>query len=367
MKHILFYTDTPGFGGAEKHMILLAKYLRRLGYKVSLAYGHYGRIYRKRAVFEKWCDNVYTLKTSNKHDIRHYFELRKLFKKEKFDLLHIHLWNPGACRYAFFAASFFRIPIVTTEHDPFELSGLKKVIKKMCLRRTKQTIAVSSHNKKLMQELYGLADKKISLVFNGIEIHKFLNNTQKATLPVKKGDMVITCIGEMHPRKGHKYLLEAFAKLETQYPSLQLILVGNGPIESELRKKYAHFESIHFLGWREDVRQILKSSDILVLPSLKEAFGQVLLEAMASGTFVIATNNGGTIDIIRHGKTGILIPPQNTDRIVEAIKIVINNPAQKKDVERAALQWVKNSFTAEAMAENTLNVYKKIWNPEAKS
>jgi len=98
----------------------------------------------------------------------------------------------------------------------------------------------------------------------------------------------------------------------------------------------------------------------LVLPSLKEAFGQVILEAMASGVIAIATNNGGTVDIIQNGVTGYLVPPASSEAIFEKITTILKNPDQKKDIEKAALTSVKANFTAEKMADHTLEVYSKV-------
>lgn len=361
MKHVLFYTDTPNFGGAEKHMFLLAKYLNQKEVAVSLAYGRYSQLSKMRSEFANCCQQVFVLDTLHKHDPRHYTELKKILKTHTFDLIHLHLWNPGACRYAFFAASALVVPIVTTEHDPFELTGLKGFIKKNCLQKTARTITVSQDNIRLLGEFYGVPEKRLELVHNGIEIDRFLDNHEEAHLPVQKGAPVIICIAELHPRKGHRYLFDAFSKLQTHRPNVQLVLVGSGPAERELKDRYSLWPNVHFLGWREDIPQILKASDILVLPSLKEAFGQVILEAMASGVTAVATDNGGVKDIIQDGITGYLVPPANSEALADRLARILSNPDQKRDVEKAALASVKAHFTVQKMAENTLAVYRKVW------
>ena len=360
MKHVLFYTDTPNLGGAEKHMLLLAKHLHQKGVGVSLAYGRYSRISKLHDAFAKYCQPIYVLNTLHKHDPRHYTQLKQILAKHKFDLLHLHLWNPGSCRYAFFAAPK-GLPIVTTEHDPFELTGLKGFLKQKCLKKTMRTIVISSDNFKLLDGFYEFPKERLELVHNGIEIDKFLDNHDKADLPVRKDHQVIVCVAELHHRKGHRYLIDAFQKVQAHFPRLSLVLVGTGPAASELKDRYSQVPNLHFLGWREDIPQILRASDVLVLPSLKEAFGQVLLEAMASGVAVIATDNGGTVDIIRNGITGRLVPPASSEAIAEALTMVLKNPERKKDMEKAALASVKADFTAEKMAEKTLAVYKKVW------
>ncbi|MCK5608893.1 glycosyltransferase family 4 protein, partial [Candidatus Pacearchaeota archaeon] len=86
----------------------------------------------------------------------------------------------------------------------------------------------------------------------------------------------------------------------------------------------------------------------------------VLLEAMASGVIVVATDNGGTTDIIDDGKSGYLVSPGNSDKLERIIRTILTNPDQKRDIEKAALERVKNHFTARVMAERTVEVYKKV-------
>ena len=361
MKRILFYTDTPNYGGAEKQMALLAKHLRPLGYSVSLACGAYSILKQRKSELIKVYEETYLLPTIHKHDPRHYTKLKQLLKSGKFDLIHIHLWNPGSCRYAFWAAEKAKVPIVTTEHDPFELSGLKGKIKRKCLAKTDQIIAISLDNYRHLSEYNEIDKNRLNLICNGIEIDKFVDNQERASLPAKDGDIVITCIAELHPRKGHKYLLQAFERLRREMPTLHLVLVGIGPIEKELKEKYSNLPNVHFLGWREDIPQILKASDIFILPSLREAFGLVLIEAMASGVIAVATDNGGTKGIMEHGKSGYLVPPANSERLAEAIRTILMNPDQKRDIEKAALERVQTHFTADVMAEKTAGVYEKIF------
>jgi len=361
MKRVLFYTDTPNYGGAEKQMELLAKYLRPLGYSVSLACGRYSKILKNVKKCEKIFEKVYLLPTIHKHDPRHYTKLKNLLKTGGFDLVHIHLWNPGSCRYAFWAAQHAKIPIVTTEHDPFELGGLKHKIKKMCLAKSDQMIAISLDNFRHLSDYGEHVKNRLKLINNGIEADRFFDNHDKASLNVQKGDLVITCIAELHKRKGQKYLLQAFKKLQNEFPTLHLALVGTGPEEKRLKEEYGDIPNVHFLGWREDIPQILRASDIFVLPSLREAFGLVVLEAMASGVIAVATDNGGTKDIIEDGKSGYLVPPANSEKLVEVIRTILTNPNQKRDIEKAALERVRTHFTAEIMAKKTAEVYGKLF------
>jgi glycosyltransferase involved in cell wall biosynthesis len=360
MKRILFYTDTPNYGGAERQMELLARHLKPLGFEVSLAYGMYSKLAEKKAENEAAYAKTYLLPVLHKHDPRHYHYLKELLRDEKFDLLHLHLWNPGACRYAFWPGHHVKTPIVTTEHDPFELAGLKRLIQRHCLRKTDRIIAISHENFGQMIELVDHADNRVFQIHNGIDLRPFLDNQDKASLQIDPGSVVITCVAEMHPRKGHKFLIEAFNRLQKKIPSLHLFLVGTGPIEQELKDKYGANPSIHFLGWRRDIPQILRATDVFVLPSLREAFGLSIVEAMASGVAVVATDTGGARDIIENGKSGLLVPPGDTESLMRAIETLIDNPGQRKDLAKNGQERAKTHFTAERMARETADLYRNL-------
>jgi len=360
MKRILFYTDTPNYGGAERQMELLAKHLKPLGFEVSLAYGMYSKLDEKKDEMRAAYAKTYLLPVLHKHDPRHYHYLRDLLREEKFDLLHLHLWNPGACRYAFWAGHHAKTPIVTTEHDPFELSGLKKLIQRHCLRKTDRIIAISSDNFGQLSELVENPKDRVFQIHNGIELGPYLDNHDKASLQIETGAIVITCVAEMHPRKGHKFLIEAFQRLQKEYPMLHLVLVGTGPIEQDLKARYRANPNLHFLGWRKDIPQILRSTDVFVLPSLREAFGLSIVEAMASGVPVIATDTGGARDIIENGKSGLLAPPGDSESLRNALKTLIDNPGQRNDMAKNGLERVKSLFTAERMARETAELYENL-------
>lgn len=360
MIKILFYTDTPQYGGAEKQMELLAKYLKPLGYEVSLACGKYSELKKHEEDMRKVYRDIFFLPTLHKHDPRHYSGLNKILADNHFDLIHIHLWNPGACRFAFFAAHKAGVPVIATEHDPFELSGLKALIKKKCIKKTDHIIAISLDNYRQLAQYDEHLKNRLHLINNGIEFDRFMDNMDKASMPVQHGEITLTCVAEFHKRKGHRYLFGAFEKLQKEFPTLNLVLVGKGPLEKEFKEDYGHNPNIHFLGWRDDIPQILRASDIFVLPSLKEAFGLSVVEAMASETAVIATDSGGVKDIIKHNTTGYLVQPSSSDAIADAIRALILNPDMKKDLESAALEYAKAHFTADIMARKTDEVYRLI-------
>lgn len=368
-KKVFFYTDTPIFGGAERHMLLLAEKLDHTKFEISL-------ICPNHKSLNEWCKQweasgypVYRLNVKHKHDPRHYFQLKKILSKEKPDILHVHLWNPGSCRYAFGAVNPKFTKIIATEHDPFELKGIKNTIKKNAIKKTTQEIAVSEANRKLLIKLYPELKGRISTIHNGIDLKAFTETIAKFTAQEKtkirkllfhasNNDLIITTVAALHPRKGLIYLIKAFNDLPEK-EKLKLIIVGEGPERKTLErliKTLKLSDKVLLLGKRNDIPQILKSSDIFILPSIKEAFGLALLEAQAAGLPVIASRTGGIPEIIEHNKNGLLTDPKYIESIKSALIKLIETPALRQKLAYVGQNRVLK-FDASEMAKKTEKVY----------
>ena len=373
MRNIILYTDTPIAGGAEKHIHLLARQLTNDGYNVTV-------VCSRNKSLDAWVEDmkkdgmkVIRLNVSHKHDPRHLFQLRKIIRELKPDILHIHLWNPGACRYAFWSASPKKIKIVTTEHDPFPLKSLKKRIKKKTLKRTAHTITVSETSYNQMLTLYPELKGKMSVIHNGIDLAAFekdlvhFSNQEKARIrqqimKVDANDFVIVSIAALHPRKGLKFLLEAFKEVCEQRNDARLVIIGEGPQKKELEKlgkKLKISDKIRMLGWQENIPRMLKSSDLFVLPSVKEAFGLVLLEAMAAQLPILATKVGGIPEIVQDKKNGILVEPGKSHELSEKILMLISNRPLREKLSFLGHHRVKD-FDIREMVQKTKMVYDQL-------
>jgi glycosyltransferase involved in cell wall biosynthesis len=369
MKNVIFYTDTPIAGGAEKHMLLLAKNLNRDKYRVTLVCSKYKQL-------DKWCAQfiacgmpVIRLNVVHKHDPRHMSQLKQIFKTAKPDLLHLHLWNPGSCRYAFMAVNK-EIKVIATEHDPFPLKGIKKTIKSSALKKTDHTIAVSDENRELLLKLYPQLKGKISTIHNGMDLENFEKDllhfsSQDRTkirqnlFDAQKDDFIILSIAALHPRKGLKYLIQAMTQVLEKSPHTKLVIVGEGPQKKDLEKlkKNLRFDNkVMLLGYQENIPRILKSSDLFVLPSIKEAFGLVLLEAMAAQLPIIATNAGGIPEIMY--KNAELVEPGSKDALAAKIIELAGNEPLRQKLAFIGHHHVKN-FDAKIMAAKTEELYDK--------
>lgn len=366
-RKILFYTDTPLYGGAEKQMQLLAENLPKNYQPVFLI--------RKNAILEEWSlalqkksIEVYQCPSKSKNSISNWLYLVKIIKEVKPVLIHAHLWNPMACKYIYLAKKKFKIPLVVTEHDPFQLKWLKSIYKKVTLNFVNHIITVSNANKDLMLKLYPNIKSNLTTIHNGIaETNKTITEQQrkrirKEIFGASEQNQILLSVGTLHERKGHKYLISAFQKINKKFPSTRLIIAGEGPERANLEKLIKNLDlnsKVKLLGQRLDINELMESSDLFILPSLKEAFGLVILEAFSAKMPVIASSVGGIPEIITNNINGLLIKPANKFALEKAINNLLQNQEKRQKLAQNASQTLRN-FTASKMALSTANIYNNL-------
>ncbi len=372
MKKILLYTDTPQIGGAELQIFLLAKFLDKEEFTPILTCSN-------NSSLDKWCKKfedeeikVFRLKVAHKHDPRHLLQLRKIIKSEEIDILHANIWNPASCRYAAAAASLCTIPLITTEHDPFELSKIKNFFKKGTLKKTQKIITVSEENSKVLKKLYPEHAQKISVIHNGIDTDwwqsQILRFTPEQRLEIKEkifhakqDTLIITTVAELHERKGLKYAIQGIKPITNKYPNIKLVIIGTGKQEKELRtlvKKLGLEKNVTLTGKQKQIPRLLKASDIFLLPSVREAFGFVNLEAMICELPIVASAVGGIPEIVNL-KNGILVKSQNVDAITQALIKMIESEQLRHILANEGKKRVLKEFTAKIMAKKYEEIYKK--------
>lgn len=369
IKKILFYTDTPLYGGAEKQMQILAEQLDNSYQPIFLI--------RQTPELAIWATELqkkgfitYLCPSKSKHSLINWLYLSRIIRKEKPALLHAHIWNPMACKYVFLSKQFSKIPLVITEHDPFRLGFIKSLYKRWAIRQADQIITVSKANQKLLSDLYPLVKEKIFTVHNGISLKtNLISNDQKKRIrkelfKASEHNQILLSVGTLHPRKGFKYLIKAFQKVHHKNPSTRLIIAGEGPERPILEKLISNLglvNKILLLGQRNNINQLMQSADLFILPSLKEAFGLVIIEAFSAGLPVIATEVGGIPEIIVNQKNGLLIKPGNKFAIEKAIEKLLRHSQLAQTLAKNAKITLKE-FSADKMAQETEKIYKLVLN-----
>jgi glycosyltransferase involved in cell wall biosynthesis len=376
MKNVLLFTDTPLIGGAELQMYLLAKFLDRKKFNPIICCGPYETLDKWVANLENEDIKVIRLPVKHKNDTAHIKLLKRAIKEEKIDLMHVHVWNPASGRFAFLAAKRTKTPVIMTEHDPFRLNPIKDIFKKTTLNYVKTIIAISKDNKRTLSKLYPNHKHKIKVIHNGIDTtwwkSQLLGFGAKERKTLRKDlfkadyqTITALTVAELHPRKGLHILLRAIQKLLTQLPpkrreSLRFAIAGAGPQHQALERlitKRGLTNHVILLGRRKNIPQLMKSSDLFILPSLREGFGLVNLEAMISSLPIVATRVGGIPEIVENNKTGLLVPANSDTQLAQAIKKLITSKTLRTKLSKNSKKHIEKNFNAQTMAKKYERTY----------
>jgi len=192
--------------------------------------------------------------------------------------------------------------------------------------------------------------RKVRRIHNGIDTERFKPISEpkglRGSLGIAATDRVVVSVGRFVAYKGYEDLLAAAALLHRTDRSIHWLLVGDGELRQDLTARRADLGVegvVHFTGWVDDIRALLSLADVFVLPSLGEHFGRVVVEAMAMGKPVVATDAGGIPEIVSHGETGWLTPPSDAAAMARAVQSFLTLPERARQYgeagRRRAVQW----------------------------
>lgn len=211
----------------------------------------------------------------------------------------------------------------------------------------------------------GIPNSKMHVIKRGVDIERFRpigkRENIKKELGIKKNNVVILFVGRLEQVKGIDYLIQAAKQLLKEYNYLTFVFAGEGT----LRRKYEEMtqsirENVMFLGFRNDVCQLMNAADIFVLPSRSEAHPISVLEANACGLPVVASRVGGVPEIITDGVNGICVTPKNTNELAEALRKLITNPSLAKEMGKKGRVFVKQCFSEEIVASKVEKYYQQV-------
>jgi glycosyltransferase involved in cell wall biosynthesis len=208
--------------------------------------------------------------------------------------------------------------------------------------------------------------KNVCVIYNGIDLkreHNLQANTIKEYFDIEDKDRLLVTVGRLNIQKGHCYLFQAISKVRREISNVKLLVVGEGEEEKKLKNLVELLDltsTIFFAGLRDDIEGILSISELFVFPSLWEGMPNALLEAMAAGKPVIATTVGGVPEIVVPGKTGLLIPPNDSDALAHAIIELLLNKSKARKMGDAARVRVEKHFTISRTVEKTDNLYREL-------
>jgi glycosyltransferase involved in cell wall biosynthesis len=357
-------------GGMKEHYMTLIKGLIDSGFDV-IALCRLSKKDRNRLT--KWGAIVvaFTIR-SRISPIRSIFtilRLARLLRKYKADILHCHgFWAGFIGRIA---ALLARRPCIYTIHNflPGNLGRWARRgaiwIEEMLSGITKSIIAVSGALKNHATLGLGIDPHKIRIIYNGIHLPEKIREDQdiKRMWGIDKGEKLVGTVARLIPAKGLDVLIDAVPMVLREFPDTKFMIVGDGPVKSALVAKASNLKcdkNIIFVGHSEYIWYYYRAFDIFVLPSLSEGLGIALLEAMAMGKPVIASDIGGIREIVKHNRNGYLVSPGNSRELANAILFYLENPYQADEYASIGRTEIMEKFPLETMINETSRVILEV-------
>jgi glycosyltransferase involved in cell wall biosynthesis len=330
----------------------------------------------KHTEFEAWGHDVITLNRSSTRNRGFQpsvvFKIAEIIRERQIDIVHCQRHKPTV--YGTLAAYLTGKNVKVISH----VRGLnrtrtlrRRLLNMLLYKRIARIIAVSNEVREDIVKSNSTAVREKGVtVYNGINVESFVDcgltrrqARSRLDLPDRQG-FVYGTVGRLVETKGQKVLLKAFSNVYQQHPDSWLILAGAGRLEAELRALATDLnihERVVFLGFRNDIPEILKAYDVFVLPSIAEGLPGALLEAMATGIPVIASRVGGVPEILNSPGLGVMVPPSSVDDLVVAMEQLLSmEEMRREEAGKALRRRVLEEFTTEKMVSAMTEEYMKV-------
>lgn len=371
-RHILFVNTPSYIGGAEISLLTLMKNLDQNQFKPYLITTAKGNLF-DQASLQNIPVNIHAFPWFRRRYPWIYgqsiFRLTQIIRERQITLIHTNCDH--SLRYVMYASWLAKVPYVSHVRDfvrtwfqPEKVAALKRATR----------IIANSHSIAHACIQAGICSDRVVTIYNPIDIEVIQQTPSKirekirTELFIPQKSLVIGIVGSIQPLKGHTEFINASLEIAAHIPEMHFIVVGNTPDESnklffeELKtivSRSRHAERFHFLGFREDIPDIMQTIDILVIPSWREPFGRVAVEGLAAGCAVIGTNVGGLPEIITHDVDGILIPPKDPDALLAGIHRLLCEPELRKRFSKAGKQTAQR-FTIRRHVKQIQKLYNTI-------
>jgi glycosyltransferase involved in cell wall biosynthesis len=360
---IALMLETDGPGGAETVLLQLAEELRRRGHDVmpvgpASGCGWLGGEFAARGFTPR------TFELRHPIDWRCVTSLTALMRGHGTQLVHSHEFTMAV--YGSVAARRAGAGHVITMHGGryYAEAWRRRAALRWAMKRSAATTAVSGATAADLRRTLGVPDDAVRIVPNGIRMPSGRREKVRRELNVPDDELVIVAIGNLYPVKGHAVLLRALAELEEQggAPRWRLAIAGRGEDEQRLRSiadDAGIASRIHLLGFRSDAPDILAAGDVFVLPSLSEGLPLALIEAMATGLAIVASDVGGIPEVVARGQEALLVPAASPTALTAAIRALLDDPVRRAALGAAAQRRAHRDFSVTSMTDAYEALYRR--------
>jgi glycosyltransferase involved in cell wall biosynthesis len=363
---ILYVHGIKDIGGAETDLIAMIKGLDREHFHPSVACPPTGAFIERLKeipvpVFPVLFPSWRKLKDIWRIPIA-VVSLVAILKREKFDLVHIndYWWTPVvwlACRIS-------GIPFVVHIRQQME----PRRVKQYWLAKPNRLLAICNEIREVAIE-GGVDPNCVQVVYSGVDLSSKVEQVNRGLIRQRyglhPGQLIIGAVGNLFPRKGYEFLLEALTEIRKTIPNVHCVIVGEG--DDGYHKQLMNLVNerdlnsvVTFAGFQSNVLEYMADFDVVVLPSILEGFGIVLLEAMAMGKPVVASRVGGIPEAVEDSVTGILVPPANSRKLAEALVVLLENSTLRQSMGEAGRARVETLFSLERTIKEIECCYNHI-------
>jgi glycosyltransferase involved in cell wall biosynthesis len=297
------------------------------------------------------------------------FRLARFLRRERIDIIHAHLFEPSVV--GLLAGTLARTPlrVLTRHYSDYHTRIDKKLhvrLDQLCTELSHKVIAVSDHTARHLIETEKAPGEKVGVVMNGIDFDRVKVTGGDARADIRKefdceDKHLLIIVARLHPEKGHHYLFQALPEIRRRSSKpVRLLVAGVGTFDAAYREEVTETgcaDMVSFLGFRKDSADLIAAADLLILPSLAEAFGLVLTEALYLGTPVVATRVGGIPEIVSDGVDGVLVPAADSGALAEAIVRLLEDSPLRSRLAGAGRDRVMNRFRFEEMVRSYEMIY----------
>jgi len=352
---IAFITSLPQYGGGEKWMVQAATAMSSRGHKVCVIGRSEAETLRRA---EQAGLKVIPMRMGGWLDPFTLWTMRQIFLREKVSVAGVNL--DKEIRLAAFASRGipdFHIVPRRGSPDPIKDNWHYRFVYQNMVDR----LIINCENlvKKVCDTAPWFDQNKVRIIYNGVNTERLLETTAQGQIRSKlniPADRTVVClVGEVGWRKGQEILLQAAKTLKTDFPETSYLIVGTGNGLEELRTQSRHLGlddgTVQFLGFRNDVPEIMRASDILVLPSRREGLPNTLLEGMALGLPVVATQVDGIPELVLNRETGLLVEPDDVPAFKNALATLLTDTNLGEVYGSAGQRRIKEQFNEEMMFE----------------
>ena len=364
---ILHISSAQTLGGGERHLADLANALVTRGHEVFAVVRPGSPLIAELTGLPR--ENMSTLPLRNALDAPSARSLARFIRKHEIEIVHAHM----ARDYPLASYAVRRNPgakLVVTRHVLFPLNRLHSIT----LSHAARVIAVSEAVARQLRAQGLVPRERIVVVPNGIDVQRFENARSQfdrigfcRRWKIPADCLLVGAVGEIKSLKGHEDFARAAAIVARRFPNVHFLIAGKdssrtGEHRAALEDLIARLDltkHVHLVGWLDDVAQFYCALDVLVSASHTESFGLAIVEAMACGTAVVATETEGAREIIQNGESGLLAPIGGIEALARVVMSLLEDETMRRQLRVCARQAAQKRFSLERMVDATETIYRE--------